>query len=183
MVGGVSGSLAAYVGVRLMNMRWRHRPQAEWVDGETMVLRQPPIRQWAGAFALAFLVVLLPVAKVTRGPSNPTTLPMVLLLLGLAVLVGIMGWVIGRRRISVDSEAIELSGANGRRITWSQVAEVHAIRVPQGKMLVFSRGHGKAIAVDSSYYGWEEFLEKLSEIAPEAGSKVARAIKRLERGT
>jgi hypothetical protein len=107
---------------------------------------------------------------------------MVRVLIATVIPIAIMGPVFGRRRIRVGTEASEFVGFYGRRIAWSEFAEVHAARVLQGKMVVFSRGHGKAIAVGSSYYGWEEFLEKLSNIAPVAGSKVARAMKRLEKG-
>jgi len=180
-LGAVVGSLFSYLGVRLMNMRWRHRTQAEWV-GREMLLKQPPIRSWLGVGAFIFVLIMLPIGAVVRGPSKPTTLPTVAFLVSLGVAVGALGWAMGRRRITVSSGAIELHGIWGRRIAWSELATVQAFSVPHRTMLVFSRGEGKAIAVDSTYYGWEEFLEKVSEIAPLAGPKVARAMERLESG-
>jgi hypothetical protein len=180
VLGAAVGSLFSFVGVRLMNVRWRHRTRAEWV-GREMLLKQPPIRKWVGVGVFATVLMMLPVGAVVRGPSNPTTFPMVVFLLGLAGNVGALGWAIGRRMIAVNSDAIELKGVWGRRIAWSELANVQAFSVPHRQVLVFSRGQGKAIALDSTYYGWEEFLEKVSEIAPKAGRRVAQAMASLER--
>jgi hypothetical protein len=125
---------------------------------------------------------MLPVANIARGPSNPLTLPMVVLLVGMGLLAVVLGWAIGRRTIVISSDAIELKGAWGRQIPWSDLTSVDAlVAAPDHrKVLVFRDRKGRAIALDSTYYGWEDFLEKVSEIAPQAGSKVARAMKRLE---
>jgi len=183
LIGAMAGSLTGYVGVRLMNLRWRHHTRAEWVGGE-MLLKQPPIRSRLGIGLIASLPAILGVGAVIRGPTNPTTFPMIAFLVASGILAGGVLWAIGRRLIIVSSDAIELHGIWGRRISWSDLTSVDAlIAAPHHrKLLVFRARKGVTIAVDSTYYGWEEFLEKVSEIAPQAGSKIARAMERLEAG-
>jgi hypothetical protein len=129
---------------------------------------------------IASIPFILVIGALMRGPSNPPTIPMAVFIAALGVVVGASVWMIARRIVTVGPEAIELKGIFGRRIVWAQIATVQAFRFPHRTVIVFCRDHGKAIAVDSTYYGWEEFLEKLSEIAPKAGSKVATAIRRLD---
>ena len=184
LLGGVVGSLFSYVGVRLMNVRWKHRSQVEWAGG-AMLLKQPPIRQWLGIGVIALIPVVLGISVVLRGPANPVTLPMVAIVVVAFVGVGALVRAIGRRTIAISPDAVELKGFGGRRIAWSQLATIHptSVQNPRRQVLIFRDRDGKAIALDSTYYGWEEFLERVSEIAPAVGSKVARAMDRLEEDT
>ncbi len=180
ILGGTVGALASFAGVRLMNMRWRHRTRVEWVGGQ-MLLRQPTIRPWLGVGLFVLVLVMLPVAQVARGPSNPLTVPIIAILVAVGLIGGVVGWTIGRRTVIVGPQGIELHGVYGRRIPWSELDTVQAFSVPpHRKMLLFRKGHGLAIALDSTYYGWEEFLERVSEIAPGVGAKVDRAMAQLK---
>lgn len=158
-----------------MNVRWRHEPEAQW-EADTMVLVQPSIRR-----ALAFcmlgvipLVLFIGWLKGFRSASDGSIVAAAVLLASSLI------WAAASRTIAITATAIELRGIAGRRIRWKDVETVKGVVTPKRSFVIVTGKNRKIIAVDSTLYGWEEFVEKVPKLARGAGPSLREAIRTVQ---
>jgi hypothetical protein len=170
--------VASFLAVKLMNIRWRHRTEAQW-ESETMLLVQPSIRRFLGIWMLGIVGVVVLVAWHIGWLSLSRGLIAVGVWLPMAGLI----WTVGRRKIAVSSGFVEARGLAGRRISWRDLEAVEGVVRDKRSFVIFKAENGSVVPVDSTLYGWEEFLEKAPDVARDAGAdlqKAIRSVKRLE---
>lgn len=181
LVGLICGVVSSSIALRLMNMRWRHRREAVWA-GKAMVLEQPGIRRHLAIAIIALFPPLMLMVSLVRGPDSPLTLSMILFGAIVCAFAAWAVWAAGSRSITISPKAIEFHGLWGRRLPWTDIDKIEAFLLPKRSFVIFTGKNGKAIAVDSTLYGWEEFVEKAPKLARRAGPSLHQAIDRV-RGT
>jgi hypothetical protein len=178
-LGGLVGTLMSFLAVRVMTTRWHHRAAAVWHE-QTMILVQPPIRRLIAPAVVGFSAIGITIGLVrTAGPVYWPIVAFVVVLVGVGSAVVA---VINHRRVAMCRTAIELRGIWGRRVAWLDVEKVEAFVLPKRSLVIFTGKDGKTIAVDSTLYGWEEFVEKAPELGRAAGKQLEEAVARV-RGT